>query len=175
MIRHNDVNQSSLSEFSEPKKKERYNSITNEPSILTARIKQPKSSECTSSDWSLSVRSMRYCSRFETCSAPKCPLDVFIDLRTETEEDHHCTMARATRHKHWESMPEDLQNALPFQGYFESEFRRITAARERWESLPEDRKAEIRDRMKNARRQAGTFPKKAPKAPEVDHSVGGPE
>ena len=60
-------------------------------------------------------------------------------------------MAKATRHKYWESMPEDLREALPFQGYFEAEFRRMKAEKERWESLPEDRKAEIRERMRKVR------------------------
>ena len=36
MIRRNDVKQSSLSQFSGLKGKERYNSITNDPSILTS-------------------------------------------------------------------------------------------------------------------------------------------
>ena len=151
MNKQKKVNQSSLSEFSEVVGKGGYTNITIDPLILTSRTKQAKSSEYKSSDWSLSDRSMRYCSRFENCSAPKCPLDFLIALRTETEEDVRCVMARATRHKYWESMPEDLRNVLPFQGYFEGEFKRSAVARERWEALPEEKKAEIRERMKKVK------------------------
>ncbi|MCL4341299.1 MAG: hypothetical protein M1431_04290 [Candidatus Thermoplasmatota archaeon] len=48
-------------------------------------------------------------------------------------------------------MPESLKKELPFEGYFRSEYRRIRAARERWESLSEDKKAEIRERIRNVR------------------------
>jgi hypothetical protein len=152
MIRRNDVSQSSLSEFSDVEGKGRYNSITNDSSILTARINRPKLSDYRSSYWTLPVQTMRYCSRFESCSAMKCPLDPFISQRSSLEDEQTCSMAKATRHGYWESMPEYLRRALPFQGYLEGEFRRIKAAKERWNSLPEDRKAEIRARMKNGRR-----------------------
>lgn len=48
---------------------------------------------------------------------------------------------------------DELQSTelLPFQGYFEAEFRRMKAARERWETLTEERKEEIRKRMRNVR------------------------
>ena len=152
MIRHNDVSQSSLSEFLDVEGKGRYNSIIDDPSILTARTKRPKLSDYGSSDWSLPVQSMRYCSRFDSCPVMKCPLDPFINRRSSLEEEQTCSMAKTTRHGYWESMPAYLRRVLPFQGYFEGEFRRIKAAKERWNSLPEDRKAEIRDRIKNARR-----------------------
>ena len=48
MIRHNDVKQSSLSQFSGLKGKGGYNSITRYPSILTVRGIGLKSSECAS-------------------------------------------------------------------------------------------------------------------------------
>ena len=54
-------------------------------------------------------------------------------------------MAKATRHKYWESMPEDLKKALPFQGYFRAEYNRMEAARRRWESLSDDEKSRIRE------------------------------
>jgi hypothetical protein len=88
----------------------------------------------------------------------KCPLDPQINDRMPFDpeldgefKDSRCTMAKATRHKCWEAMPEDLREALPFQGYFEGEFKRIMAAKQRWESLSDDTKAEIRERLKHVR------------------------
>ena len=89
--------------------------------------------------------------RFEDCSAPKCPLDILIDIRTEVEEDPKCEMAKATRHKYWLSMPDYLKSELKFEGYFESEYNRMRSAKERWNALSEDKKAEIRERMRNVR------------------------
>ncbi len=146
-----DTRYPSLSEFSGAEGKGGYNSITPDPSNLTDRINGIKSSECQSIRSTLPAQSMSYCSRFDSCSAPKCPLDPFIDRRSENDWDPVCGMAKPTRHRYWESMPEDLRDALPFQGYFEGEFRRIMAAKQRWESLSEEKKAEIRGRLKNVR------------------------
>ncbi|MCL5732093.1 MAG: hypothetical protein M1285_01720 [Candidatus Thermoplasmatota archaeon] len=155
MIRHNDVKQSSLSEFSDAKDRERYNSITSTHSILTSYDKRPKSSEYPPSEWTSMTRSMKYCSRFESCPTMRCPLDPQINGRMPYDpeldgefKDSVCTMAKATRHRYWEAMPEDLRDALPFQGYFEGEYRRITKARERWESLTDEQRTAVRDRMR---------------------------
>jgi len=40
---------------------------------------------------------------------------------------------------------------LPYEGYFQSEYARMKAAKERWDALSEDRKAEIRERMRHAK------------------------
>ena len=130
---------------------ERYDYTKETPSIPTARINGTKSSECSSNKEAISLESMSYCSRFEDCSAPKCPLDVLINLRAETEDDPECEMAKATRHKYWESMPDSIKSELKFEGYFESEYNRMRSAKERWLALPEQKKAEIRERMKNVR------------------------
>ena len=120
MIKRNDVKQSSLSQFSGMKGKERYNSITNDPSILTARGKEEKNSDFQVSEWANHVRSMSACSRWESCPSMKCPLDPEIGSRMPYDpeldgefKDSRCTMAKATRHRYWESLPEDLRNALP--------------------------------------------------------------
>ena len=60
-------------------------------------------------------------------------------------------MARATRHRYWENMPEELKKELPYQGYFQGEFTRLKAARERWESLSEEEKQGVLDRLKDIR------------------------
>ena len=141
-----------LSDIPVTRNNEGYNSITHDPSTMTERINGQNEGDYQGNEKTVPLRTMEYCSRFDSCSAPKCPLDTQIDQVIEIDGDPRCGMARATRHRYWESMPEDLRKALPFQGYFESEFHRIMAARERWESLPEDRKAEVRERMRNARR-----------------------
>ncbi len=119
------------------------------PSILTHRINETKNDSFTTELEGLSLESMSYCSRFEDCSAPKCPLDILINLRTEVEEDPICGMAKATRHKYWLSMPDFLKSELKFEGYFESEYNRMRSAKERWLALPEQQKAGIKERMKN--------------------------
>ena len=128
------------------------NQSTHAPSILTARINETKNDSFSGNKEALSLESMSYCSRFEDCSAPKCPLDILINIRTEVEEDPICEMAKATRHKYWMAMPDSIKSELKFEGYLESEYNRIKSARERWLALPEQKKAEIRERMKNARK-----------------------
>ena len=144
-------NRSSLSDFSEMKSGKGYNSIARGHSILTARTKPQIESDYQDSKEDLTLQSMRYCSRFETCSAQLCPLDILISERTDFPDNEKCGMAKATRHRYWESMPESLRKELPFEGYFSSEYHRIKSARERWESLPEDRKAEMRERIKHVK------------------------
>jgi hypothetical protein len=122
-----------------------YNSITQTSSILTDTINRKNESHRSTHNEALSLQSMKYCSRFDSCSAPKCPLDPLIDSRSENDWDPVCGMAKATRHKYWESMPEDLRKVLPFQGYFRAEYNRMEAARKRWESLSDDEKSRIRE------------------------------
>ncbi len=129
------------------------------PSILTARINGQKNAKYeVEKEIERELRSfeaMKTCSRFEFCSAPKCPLDVLINSRSEINGDPKCEMAKATRHKYWESVPGFLKSDLPLQGYFESEYTRMKSARARWDALPEEKKAEIREKMKNVRRAMG--------------------
>ena len=154
MNRRNDAKQSSLSEFLGLKGKGGYNSITPNPSILTTRGNEEKNSDFQVSEWTNHVRSMSACSRWESCPSMKCPLDPEIGSRMPYDpeldgefKDSRCTMAKATRHRYWESLPEDLRNALPFQGYFEGEFKRIKAGRERWESMTDEQREEVRQRI----------------------------
>ena len=142
---------SGLSIKSSSFEKVRTNHSTPYPSNLTARINGQNKGIMSGEKEQLSLESMSYCSRFEDCSAPKCPLDILVDIRTEVEEDPKCEMAKATRHKYWLSMPDYLKSALKYQGYFEPEYNRMRSARERWNALSEDKKAEIRERMRNVR------------------------
>lgn len=119
------------------------------PSILTHRINETKNDSFPGNKETLSLESMSRCARFDFCSAPKCPLDILINLRAETDEDPRCEMAKATRHKYWESMPDFLKSKLKYQGYFEAEYNRKKSARKRWLALPKQQKAEIKERMKN--------------------------
>ena len=142
---------SRLSLFSFEKKEGRSNYTTDTPSILTSRTKPQIESDYPENKEELTIQSMRHCSRFETCSAQLCPLDILISERTDFPDNEKCGMAKATRHKYWESMQKSLKRELPFQGYFEAEFNRIKSARDRWDSLSEDKKAEIKERLRNAR------------------------
>ncbi len=158
MIRHNEVNPSSLSKFSESKDDVRHNSTTKVPSVLTHWIKQPKSSGFEWNKWKESIRCMSACSRYESCPAMKCPLDPAIDSRMSYDadldgefKDSQCTMAKATRHKYWVSLPDDLRALLPYEGYFKSEYTRMKSAKERWAALPNEVKTLMRDRLRNAR------------------------
>ena len=127
------------------------NQSTYAPSNLTHRINETKNDSFSGNKEALSYESMSRCARFDFCSAPKCPLDLLIDLRIEVETDPRCDMAKPTRHKYWESMPDAIKSRLKFEGYLESEYNRMKTAKERWLALPEQEKAEIRERMKNAR------------------------
>jgi len=91
---------------------------------------------------------MSLCARFESCNAPKCPLDPLINLRYEEMDDPKCKMSKKTRHKYWGSLPEDLKKLLPYEGYFEKEYNYSIAARKRINSLPEDKKLKIISNLK---------------------------
>ncbi|AKA49051.1 hypothetical protein IX51_07990 [uncultured archaeon] len=117
------------------------------PSILRDRTNETKRNDFTNDKESLSLESMSYCSRFEICSAPKCPLDILIDIRTSIEDDPKCEMAKPTRHKYWLSMPDELKSRLPYRGYLSKEYNRKLAARKRWDSLTDEQRKEIRDRL----------------------------
>lgn len=128
----------------------RYKQSGNTPSILTSRINGTKLSECTGDKETLSLESMSRCARFDFCSAPKCPLDMLINLRTGIDGDPRCEMAKATRHKYWLSMPGYFKKELRFEGYFESEYNRSRKAKERWDSLPDAVKQERIAKLKES-------------------------
>lgn len=130
-----------------------YKQSLNNHSILTSRTKECKTLQNKAMDDNITVKIMKWCSRYDTCGVPKCPLDILISARIETDEDPKCDMAKATRHKYWESMPSDLRDMLPFQGYYESEYNRINAARERWESMAESDKEKAKERLRSLRSQ----------------------
>ncbi len=89
---------------------------------------------------------MAYCSRFEVCNAPLCPLDPLIDKRISQPGDEKCSMPKSTRHKYWITMPEDLKRYLPYEGYFKAEFSRIKASQERWNNLSTEERLKIIER-----------------------------
>jgi hypothetical protein len=45
-------------------------------------------------------------------------------------------------------MPELLKKELPYQGYFQGEYAKITAARQKWESMSDERKQEVIGRLR---------------------------
>lgn len=130
-----------------------YKQSLNNHSVLTSRTKEGKILQNNAMDDNIAVKIMKCCSRYDACSVPKCPMDILINKRTETDEDPKCDMAKATRHKYWESMPSYLRSMLPFQGYYESEYNRIKAARERWESMTDSDRQKARERLMSIRSQ----------------------
>ena len=128
-----------------------YNYTKEHQTTLTIPTNRQTSGKESLSKDLLSIKTMSYCSRYNSCEAPICPLDILVKKRTYAEGDPECGMARATRHRYWENMPEELKKELPYQGYFQGEFTRLKAARERWESLSEGEKQGVLDRLKNIR------------------------
>jgi len=94
------------------------------------------------------------CSKFEKCSAPKCPLDSEADTRPPYPDDEKCTMAAATRHKYWQKLTESQRNSLTWQGYT----RKAYLARVRWSNLPQAIKNEKTALLHEARK---ALPRKA--------------
>lgn len=128
-----------------------YNYTKEHQTTLTIPTNRQTSGKESLSKDLLSIKTMSYCSRYNSCEAPICPLDILVKKRTYAEGDPECGMARATRHRYWENMPEELKKELPYQGYFQGEFKRLKAARERWESLSEEEKQGVLDRLKDIR------------------------
>jgi hypothetical protein len=139
-----------LSLFSYEKEEGTSNYTKETRSNLTHRINGKKNDSRSVNLEALSLESMSRCARFDICSAPKCPLDILVNLRIQDETDHRCEMAKATRHKYWLTLPDSIKKELKFQGYFESEYNRMKSARERWESVPDEKKQEILSKLKNA-------------------------
>jgi hypothetical protein len=137
---------------------EPYNYIGRGQAILTSRDNEPKTIKFNQSKELLSTQTMSFCSRYESCNASKCPLDILIKKRDFVDGDEICTMAKATRHRYWDQMPKSLKKELPYQGYFQNEYARIINAKKRWESLPDAKKDEIAMKLRenNKKRMNGS-------------------
>ena len=57
------------------------------------------------------------CPRYESCDAPKCPLDELVDLRVKLPGDSTCTLRKADRLR--------LGAGLPKRGLFPAEIAAI--------------------------------------------------
>ncbi len=131
------------------KNNERSNSITEKRSDTRDTTKMKNFTQASSLE-GISIKLMSYCSRFSSCDAPKCPLDPLIEMRSNLEGNDRCEMAKATRHRYWESMPEDIRKYLPYEGYFKAEFSRIRTSHDRWDKLPPEEKSRIIEMGKKA-------------------------
>ncbi|MEM3193266.1 MAG: hypothetical protein QW292_14505 [Candidatus Parvarchaeota archaeon] len=98
----------------------------------------------------LSSKLPKFCSKFDSCNAPLCPLDPLISERYADKNDDRCSMAKATRHKYWLSMPSEFQQYLPYQGYFKAEYNRIQEGKRRWGSLSQEERDRIIARGREA-------------------------
>ncbi|MEM3907462.1 MAG: hypothetical protein QXZ17_11480 [Nitrososphaerota archaeon] len=101
----------------------------------------------------LSSKLPKFCSKFDFCNAPLCPLDLFISERYADKNDDRCSMAKATRHKYWLNMPPEFQQYLPYQGYFKAEYNRIQEGKRRWGSLSQEERDKIIARGREALRR----------------------
>ena len=75
-----------------------------------------------------SGRLMEQCRRFDRCSVPICPLDIYQDYRTYIKGEPKCTLPKADRIKIGKG------TALPMQGMTKKEW----GGRKSWDSLNSD-------------------------------------
>lgn len=104
---------------------------------------------------SLSLEPMKYCARFESCSAPKCPLDILIAVRHYEPGEPKCDMAKNTMKKYYESMPDRIKKFLPYGDLLESKYNRSMAARERRDTMSDENKQKLSEAGKKALRMHG--------------------
>ncbi len=130
-------------------RRETANHITRDSRIIGSTTKEEKLNDSEDME-DISATLMRYCSRFQSCDAPKCPLDPLIDSRLNLEGNDICTLSKNVRHGYYQSMPEEMKSLLPYQGYFRSEFNRINSAKKRWNSLSDSERAIIIDNGRRA-------------------------
>lgn len=84
------------------------------------------------------IKIIRQCPRFERCSVPICPLDLFQDERDRLPCEPKCTLGKKRR------FLIGRETSLPRKGLTSREW----SARQRYNSLSEEEK----DRMKNRAR-----------------------
>jgi hypothetical protein len=90
------------------------------------------------------VLPFKECPSFDTCSAPKCPLDPDIELRTDRlSGEEKCKAHKPTRMKIGAKYP-DL---LPYGGLTGREFKGKMA----WEGKSEDEKRAVKERFEKTR------------------------
>lgn len=84
---------------------------------------------------------MEMCPRFKYCNAPKCPLDVDVDLRVELKGEEKCGMEKNVR------LRIGTEYGLPKLGLTNAEF----SAHQKWQGRTEEEKNEIRKQMTKVR------------------------
>jgi len=90
------------------------------------------------------VLPFKECPSFDTCSAPKCPLDPDIELRSDRlSGEEKCKAHKPTRMKIGAKYP-DL---LPYGGLTGREFKGKMA----WEGKSEDEKRAVKERLEKVR------------------------
>ena len=93
------------------------------------------------------VKIMEKCPRFQSCNAPKCPLDYFQDKRTELEGDDKCALPKSIRKRIGKG------TALKYQGMTKREW----AGKKIWDAKSDEEKREIIER---GRKQLSKFQQK---------------
>ena len=94
-----------------------------------------------------------HCSHFDICSANKCPLDPLIAKRNAEPDDPKCDMPKGRRHNYWMQMSPEEQALLPYEGYFEGEFRRRQAHSAKWAAMPPSERQKVLEKLANLRQR----------------------
>ena len=87
------------------------------------------------------------CSHFDICSANRCPLDPLIAKRNAEPDDPPCDMPKGRRHNYWKQMSPKEQALLPYEGYFEGEFKRKQARNAKWAAMSESERQEVLEKL----------------------------
>jgi hypothetical protein len=82
------------------------------------------------------TKRMETCPRFDTCDAPKCPLDALYDVRVYLRGDEKCRARKATRIA--------LGESLPNHGLFPREMRGIELYYGSWEQYLAQKKEGVK-------------------------------
>lgn len=97
----------------------------------------------------------QFCAHFDSCSVNKCPLDPSISKRNSDPADPICDMPKSRRHNYWLKMSPSQQALLPYQGYFEGEFRRKQAHNAKWAAMSESERQVVLEKLAKLRQRRG--------------------
>ena len=113
-----------------------------------------------------------YCAHYDSCSANRCPLDSLIAKRNAEPGDPKCDMPKGRRRNYWKQMSPEEQALLPYQGYFEGEFKRIQAHNARWAAMSPPQRQEVLEKLAKLRQRRRELEASPPQS--VNNTTTGP-
>jgi hypothetical protein len=90
-----------------------------------------------------------FCSRFQSCSAPRCPLDPDIEKHVTLPGEKRCTMAKATRVKYAAAAGDPMVDGLT---------GRERSGKARWDAMTPAEREEAKMRLSAALGKAAARP-----------------